>query len=64
MSPHADAPGIRVCTGLTGVFRGPPGLHSPERFARASSSRSIDRNFSEIPLVQQNSKLTVRNMAG
>ncbi|EEE02266.1 hypothetical protein BURMUCGD1_5258 [Burkholderia multivorans CGD1] len=27
LSPHADAPGIRVCTGLTGDFRGPRGLH-------------------------------------
>ncbi|TPQ45360.1 hypothetical protein C2U71_12910 [Burkholderia ubonensis] len=56
--------GIRVCTGLTRVFRGTAALHPTERIAPASSIHSVDRNFSKIPLVEQNSKLTRRNMAG
>ncbi|NIF44813.1 hypothetical protein F3J14_28910 [Burkholderia sp. Tr-862] len=64
MSSRRNCAGIRVCTGLTRAFRGPTALHSPERFSRDSTFHSVHRNFFEIPPVQQNSKLTLRNMAG
>ncbi|AWV03287.1 hypothetical protein DM992_28860 [Burkholderia sp. JP2-270] len=64
MSSGRNSAGIRVCTGLTRAFRGPATLHPSERFARDTSIRSGQRNFSEIHPVQQNSKLTLRNMAG
>ncbi|RQS71745.1 hypothetical protein DF032_29365 [Burkholderia seminalis] len=64
MSSRRNSTGIRVCTGLTRAFRGSATRHPTERFARDFAIRSIQRNFSEIPPVQQNSKLTRRNMAG
>ncbi|RQR37673.1 hypothetical protein DIE23_05680 [Burkholderia sp. Bp9143] len=64
MSTRRNAAGIRVCTGLTRAFHHLIALHSTERFARGSSNRSAHRNFSEIHPVEQNSKLTLRNMAG
>ncbi|ATF36136.1 hypothetical protein CO709_24230 [Burkholderia thailandensis] len=56
--------GIRVCTGLTHAFPGLCAPHSSERFARGLPFHSDHRNFPKIPPVQQNSKLTLRNMAG
>ncbi|PRE01532.1 hypothetical protein C6P77_10960 [Burkholderia ambifaria] len=64
MSSRRNCAGIRVCTGLTCAFRGPAALHSSERFRRDSTFHSAHRNFFEIPPVEQNSKLTLRNMAG
>ncbi|RQR42463.1 hypothetical protein DIE22_01735 [Burkholderia sp. Bp9142] len=64
MWPRRNTPGIRVCTGLTHVFQGPPALHPAERFAAASAIHSDERNFFKVHLVEQNSKLTHRNMAG
>ncbi|RXV69104.1 hypothetical protein D1006_28855 [Burkholderia stabilis] len=64
MSSGRNSPGIRVCTGLTRAFRGRGALHSTERFACDSPIYSGHRNFSEIHPVEQNSKLTLRNMAG
>ncbi|OXI31457.1 hypothetical protein CFB89_18595 [Burkholderia sp. AU16741] len=64
MSSGRKSAGIRVCTGLTRAFRGSAALHPTERFAGGFPIRSIEWNFSEIPPVQQNSKLTLRNMAG
>ncbi|RQZ07435.1 hypothetical protein DIE15_33970 [Burkholderia sp. Bp9031] len=56
--------GHRVCTGLTRAFHNPTALHPAERFAFGLPIYSVHRNFSKIPLVEQNSKLTLRNMAG
>ncbi|RQR44168.1 hypothetical protein DIE12_19155 [Burkholderia sp. Bp9015] len=64
MSCRQNARGIRVCTGLTRVFHHLPALHSTERFAGDPAKHSVHWNFSEIHLVEQNSKLTLRNMAG
>ncbi|RQT46436.1 hypothetical protein DF050_27380 [Burkholderia cepacia] len=64
MSSRRNSTGIRVCTGLTRAFRGSATPHSTERSARDFTNRSDQWNFSEIPLVHQNSKLTRRNMAG
>ncbi|RQU82120.1 hypothetical protein DF049_01425 [Burkholderia cenocepacia] len=64
MSSGRKSAGIRVCTGLTRSFRGLAAPHPAERFARDFPIRSIQWNFSEIHPVQQNSKLTRRNMAG
>ncbi|KAB1589256.1 hypothetical protein C5O75_024050 [Burkholderia cepacia] len=64
MSSRRNSAGIRVCTGLTRAFRGIATRHPAERFARDFPNRSVQWNFSEIPPVQQNSKLTLRNMAG
>ncbi|MBA9829379.1 hypothetical protein DI458_06275 [Burkholderia contaminans] len=64
MSSGRKSAGIRVYTGLTRVFRGSTARHPAERFSRDSTIHSADRNFFEIHPVQQNSKLTLRNMAG
>ncbi|RQS30931.1 hypothetical protein DIE03_13955 [Burkholderia sp. Bp8992] len=64
MSPRRYSRGIRVCTGLTRPFRGRGAPHPMERFARDIPIHSDHRNFLEIPPDQQNSKLTLRNMAG
>ncbi|OXI41555.1 hypothetical protein CFB49_18435 [Burkholderia sp. AU17457] len=64
MSSGRKSAGIRVCTGLTRAFHRSAALHPPERFAGDFHVHSIEWNFSEIHPVQQNSKLTLRNMAG
>ncbi|AXK61764.1 hypothetical protein CN645_04265 [Burkholderia sp. IDO3] len=64
MSSRRHFPGIRVCTGLTRAIHGLGALHSTERFSCDTTINSIHQNFFEIPLDEQNPKLTLRNMAG
>ncbi|RQS24370.1 hypothetical protein DIE06_00915 [Burkholderia sp. Bp8998] len=64
MSARRHAAGIRVCTGLTRTFHHLIAPHSTERFTCDSPNHSVHRNFPEIHPVEQNSKLTRRNMAG
>ncbi|RQR88074.1 hypothetical protein DIE11_00860 [Burkholderia sp. Bp9012] len=64
MSCRRNASGIRVCTGLTRAFHRLASLHSTERFFFHAQKYSANRNFSEIHPAEQNSKLTLPNMAG
>ncbi|RQZ20020.1 hypothetical protein DIE14_30120 [Burkholderia sp. Bp9017] len=64
MSSRRRLPGIRVSTGLTGAIRNLGGPHPTERFPRVPTINSIHRNFLKIHPDDQNSKLTLRNMAG
>ncbi|ONX58833.1 hypothetical protein A8F26_33645 [Burkholderia cenocepacia] len=64
MSSGRNSADIRVCTGLTRAFRSSGALHPSERFTCDRPVRSVKRNFFEIHPVEQNSKLTRRNMAG